>query len=313
VLSGGQRAAAAPPYFPAGSLTTSSDLLVLTPEAAGWTYCGLRVIDIPPGGSRELLTGRSEVTLLPLSGSFEVRSPDLECTLSGRRNVFEGVSDFAYLPVGSSAGISSELGGRLAVPSARATRRLPARYMPAGDVLVEIRGAGSATRQVNNFLAPDVTDADRLMAVEVLTPAGNWSSYPPHKHDEERPGEARLEEIYYFAFRPAAGSGGPAGLRAEFGLQCLYTDDGEIQIAQAVADGDLMLIPRGYHGPSAAPPGYDMYYLNVLAGPGKNRSMAFCDDPRHAWIRGSWADQAVDDRVPLSSARTAPAQEVSRD
>jgi 5-deoxy-glucuronate isomerase len=311
VLSSGQQAAAAPPYFPAGSLSAGSDLLVLTPEVAGWTYCGLRVIDLPPGGSHELSTGRSEVALLPLSGSFQVRSPDLDCVLTGRSNVFERVSDFAYLPAGSLARVSTEAGGRLAVPSARATRRLPARYVPAGGVPVEIRGAGSATRQVNNFLAPDVMTADRLMAVEVLTPAGNWSSYPPHKHDEERPGEARLEEIYYFAFRLTAGSGGQARAGAEFGLQCLYTDDGEIQITQAVADGDLMLIPRGYHGPSAAPPGYDMYYLNVLAGPGTIRSMAFCDDPRHSWIRGSWANQPVDDRVPLSSARISPAQETS--
>lgn len=311
MLSGGQQASAAPPYFPTGSLSVGSDSLVLTPETAGWTYCGLRVMDLPPGGSRELSTGGSEVALLPLSGSFQVRGPDLGCTLTGRTGVFDRVSDFAYLPVGSSARISSEAGGRLAVPSARATRRLPARYVPARDVPVEIRGSGSATRQVNNFLGPDVMAADRLMAVEVLTPAGNWSSYPPHKHDEERPGEARLEEIYYFAFRLTPGSGGPAVPGAEFGLQCLYTADGEIQITQAVADGDLMLIPRGYHGPSAAPPGYDMYYLNVLAGPGAIRSMAFCDDPRHAWIRGGWADQPVDDRVPLSSAGTSPAQETS--
>jgi 5-deoxy-glucuronate isomerase len=120
--------------------------------------------------------------------------------------------------------------------------------------------------------------------VEVLTPGGNWSSYPPHKHDEDRPGEAVLEEIYYFETQGLA-------------YQRVYGPG--IDVQAEISTGDIVLIPNGYHGPSMAAPGYDLYYLNVLGGPGKERSMAFCDDPKHAWIRGSWDGVPVDPRVPF--------------
>ena len=158
---------------------------------------------------------------------------------------------------------------------------------------MEIRGAGASTRQVSNFCAPEAFPADRLMAVELLTPAGNWSSYPPHKHDEEREGEAILEEIYYFRIA------GPAG----FGFHRTYTKDGAIDATVTVGDGDVFLVPRGYHGPCVASPNHDMYYLNVLAGPGEKRTMAFCDDPDHHWVRESWKSTAPDPRVPLTSAQ----------
>jgi 5-deoxy-glucuronate isomerase len=129
--------------------------------------------------------------------------------------------------------------------------------------------------------------------VEVLTPPGNWSSYPPHKHDEEREGEAILEEIYYFRIA------GPDG----FGFHRTYTSDGSIDETVTVRDGDVFLVPRGYHGPCVATPNHAMYYLNVLAGPAVKRSMAFCDDPAHQWIRKSWLGQGVDPRFPLTTAR----------
>jgi 5-deoxy-glucuronate isomerase len=139
---------------------------------------------------------------------------------------------------------------------------------------------------VNNFCAPDSFECDRLVAVEVLTPGGNWSSYPPHKHDAEGEHEAVLEEIYYF-------EGGP-------GYQRVYGSPGKpIDVLAEVSSGDVVLVPHGYHGPSMAAPGYDLYYLNVLAGPAQERSMAFCDDPRHAWIRASWDGQPLDPRVPM--------------
>ena len=132
------------------------------------------------------------------------------------------------------------------------------------------------SRQVNNFCAPEAFDfADRLIAVEVITPGGNWSSYPPHKHDEEIPGvETALEEIYYFE---VAGGG--------FAYQRAYGP--EIDILEEVRSGDTVLLPSGYHGPSMAAPGYDLYYLNVMAGPGE-RAWRFTDDPAHAWIRDTW-------------------------
>jgi 5-deoxy-glucuronate isomerase len=157
-------------------------------------------------------------------------------------------------------------------------------------VPVETRGAGSATRQINNLFVAGGAPAHRLIVVEVLTPGGNWSSYPPHKHDDgSTAGEAELEEIYYFRIQ------GPNG----FGIHRTYTADRSIDETVAVRDGDVFLVPRGYHGPCIAPPEYPMYYLNVLAGPGESRSLGFSDDPAYAWIRQSWRGLAGDPRVPL--------------
>jgi 5-deoxy-glucuronate isomerase len=253
------------------------------------------VIELAQGERRELRTGPAELAVLPLAGGCVVECDSHRFTLEGRDHPFARVTDFAYLPMDAEARISSPGGGRFALPSALAGRRLEPAYGPAGEVPVELRGAGQASRQVNNFLAPDAFPADRLVAVEVLTPGGNWSSYPPHKHDQQRPPEeAQLEEIYYFEI--ARSAGGSPGL----GFHHLYTADGEINLTETVADGDVVLIPRGYHGPSVAAPGYHMYYLNVLAGPAPQRTMAFCDDPAHGWVRASWAGRPVDPRLPLT-------------
>ncbi|MEZ0073471.1 5-deoxy-glucuronate isomerase [Planotetraspora sp. GP83] len=266
-------------YIPFGAAASGPWAVQVTPESAGWTYSGLRIVDLA-GEPVELATGSEEMLVLPLSGACEVEADGVRLSLDGRESVFAAPTDFAYLPIGTTARISGR--GRIALPSARATRRLPVRYGPASDVPVEIRGAGQATRQVNNFCAPETFECDKLVAVEVLTPGGNWSSYPPHKHDTEGEGEAVLEEIYYF-------EGGP-------GYQRVY---GTHDVLAEVSPGDVVLVPHGYHGPSMAAPGYDLYYLNVLAGPAEKRSMAFCDDPRHAWIRSSWAGQPIDPRVPF--------------
>ena len=132
-------------------------------------------------------------------------------------------------------------------------------------------------------------EAGRLIAFEVFTPGGNWSSYPPHKHDtEDPPTEALLEELYLYRFaRPGA-----------FGLQRVYTPDRSLDESYAVGDLDVVLVPRGYH-PFGAPVGYDGYYLNVMAGPGPVRAWLICDDPAHAWVRDTWGDQQVDPRLPM--------------
>ncbi|GIH16440.1 5-deoxy-glucuronate isomerase [Rugosimonospora africana] len=267
--------------------------LAVTPERAGWEYSGLRVLELPPGGSHRFDTGPDEMLVLSLSGGCAVRCDGQSFELTGRRDVFAGVSDFVYLPRDASVDIVAPDGGRFALPSARAGRRLPARYGPAGAVPVELRGAGQASRQVHNFCAPEAFEADRLMAVEVLTPGGNWSSYPPHKHDESSSGECALEEIYYYE---VAGENG-------VGYQRVYqsTVDRPIDVLAEVRTGDAVLIPYGYHGPSMAAPGYDLYYLNVMAGPGKAREWRFTDDPAYAWIRSSWSQQPVDARLPLNS------------
>ena len=273
-------------YLPYGKAARDPWTVEITPSVAGWTYSGLRVTDL---GEAPVTfdTGEEEFLVLPLAGSCTVAIPGRTFELTGRASVFDGPSDFAYVPVGTRVTLTGS--GRVALPSARATRALEPRYVPASEVPVEIRGAGQATRQVNNFCAPDAFECDKLMAVEVLTPGGNWSSYPPHKHDTPNPGEAVLEEIYYFE---VAGEG--------VGYQRVYTSErGHIDTLAEVSSGDVVLIPYGYHGPSMAAPGYDLYYLNVLAGPGEQRSMAFCDDPRHAWIRSSWDGQPIDPRVPF--------------
>jgi 5-deoxy-glucuronate isomerase len=223
--------------------------------------------------------------------------------LEGRDSVFSRVTDFAYVPRDATITIHSVAGGRFALTGALARRVLPARYGAAKDVTVELRGTGNASRQATNFASPQGFETDRLIAVEVLTPGGNWSSYPPHKHDETRPGEAALEEIYYFEVKggAVAGAGGPGG------YQRVYRsgEHREIDVLAEVSTGDTILIPFGYHGPTMAAPGYDLYFLNVLAGESEPRTMAFCDDPTHAWVRDSWKDQPIDPRLPLTTHRGA--------
>ena len=275
--------------------------LVITPERAGWGYSSLRVLELPAGGNAEFDTGPDEMVLLPLSGATQVFCEGEKFELDGRRSVFSRVSDFVYLPVDAHVWVVSRDGGRFALPGARATRKLPARYGPADGVAVELRGAGQASRQVNNFCNPETFEADKLIAVEVLTPAGNWSSYPPHKHDEQRPGEAQLEEIYYFEVGV-----GPVG--DGVGYQRVYSSGPgrEIEVCTEVRSGDTVLIPHGWHGPSMAAPGYPLYYLNVMAGPSPERAWLICDDPAHAWVRDTWANQPLDPRLPLTSTEELP-------
>ena len=163
-------------HFPAGSLAGPGSKAVVTPEAAGWAYSGLRVVSLAPGETRTIDTGLDEVLVVPLAGSAQVRVEGATFELQGRRSVFSRVTDFAYVPKESRFVLRSARGGEFALPSARARKRLVAAYGPAEKVPVEIRGAGGATRQLNNFCAPGVFETDRISAVEVLTPAGNWSS-----------------------------------------------------------------------------------------------------------------------------------------
>ena len=192
-------------YIPFGTASEGPWSVLITPERAGWTYCGLRIADLT-GEPIEFETGDEEMLVVPLAGSCEVVADGERIELAGRSSVFASVTDFAYLPIQASVRITGQ--GRIALPSAKATRRLPVRYGPAADVPVEIRGAGHATRQVNNFCAPEAFECDKLMAVEVLTPGGNWSSYPPHKHDTPGGQEAVLEEIYYFEGGEAVATSG---------------------------------------------------------------------------------------------------------
>lgn len=291
-------------HLPAGSSASGPYTVDITPELAGWGYSSLRVLTLEPGGRHTFDAGDSEWIVLPLSGGCTVTTEGQTFTLHGRSSVFAGVTDFAYVPRDAAAAITAPEGGRFALTGARCGRRLPARYGAASDVPVELRGAGACSRQVNNFGAAGVFEADKLIAVEVLTPGGNWSSYPPHKHDEHRPGqESVLEEIYYYEIDTAAGNPSAEGL----GYQRV-TPSGHgkgTDVLAEVRSGDAVLMPDGWHGPSIATPGHDMYYLNVMAGPDPERHWLICDHPDHTWIRGTWAEQPVDARLPLYEAPEA--------
>ncbi|MGI8331501.1 5-deoxy-glucuronate isomerase [Actinomadura scrupuli] len=286
-------------HLPAASTATGPYALEVTPESAGWGYSGLRVLELPAGGEHRFETGESELLVLPLAGGCEVSCDGLTFELQGRADVFSRVTDFAYVPRESAVTVTSAGGGRFALPAARCRNRLTPRYGPADKVGVELRGAGPASRQVNNFCTPETFPADKLIACELLTPGGNWSSYPPHKHDTERPGECVLEEIYYFEV-----AGGGMGYQRVYG-----TADRPIDVLAEVRTGDVVLIPHGWHGPSMAAPGYDLYYLNVMAGPSPERAWLICDDPAHSWVRGTWAAQDLDPRLPMTSTTARGTEE----
>ncbi|UQA95346.1 5-deoxy-glucuronate isomerase [Streptomyces halobius] len=298
-------------HIKAGRAVDGPYALDIDPKRAGWGYSSLRVLELPPGSHHSLATGDSEWIVLPLSGGCTVLTDSGETfELTGRESVFSGVTDFAYVPRDAHVQIASGAGGRFALTGARCTRRLPARYGPASAVPVELRGTGNCSRQVNNFAAAPAGggagqgfECDKLIAVEVLTPGGNWSSYPPHKHDECRPGEeAELEEIYYFEIAAAAAPSGRG--KPGLGYQRVSPSGhgrGTDVLAE-VHSGDAVLIPDGWHGPSIAAPGHDMYYLNVMAGPAATREWLICDHPDHGWIRATWPDQPVDPRLPLYDA-----------
>jgi 5-deoxy-glucuronate isomerase len=275
--------------------------VAISPSQAGWTYSGLRVLSLGAGESHQFHSASEEFAVVPLSGSLLVDVEGQSFDLAGRSSVFAKVTDWAYLPIDAEVRITASAGPcQFALCSAVATRRFDPAYLAAESVPVELRGAGPATRQVNNFMAPSVFDgADKLVCVELLTPDGNWSSYPPHRHDGIGDCVVNNEEIYYFR----VGRTGTTDYSADgFAMHRTYTVDGTTDINLPVRDGDVFVVPQGYHGPCIAAPGYPLYYLNVLAGPGEERTMAFCDDPTHHWVRDTWADMPTDPRCPMTTA-----------
>jgi 5-deoxy-glucuronate isomerase len=246
---------------------------------AGWDYTGLTVIKLAAGERWSRETGPDEVALVPLGGRCTIASAGQTWAIGERANPFSGQPWAVYLPRDSQFDVTAETALELAVCAARADKTLAPKLITPDDVKVEIRGAGNAARQINHIIEPSFA-ADRLLVVEVFTPSGNWSSYPPHKHDvHDMPREADLEEIYYYRIDPPDG----------FGLQRLYTADGQTDSAYTIHDGDLLLVPEGYHVFAVAQ-GYTGYYLNVLAGDEPVRTMQPSDDPAYAWVRATWSD-----------------------
>ena len=276
-------------------ITFPSDGVAVGPEEAGWTYVSLRTVRIATGGSFSYASGEDEICLVPLQGSATVESNGQEWTISRPGTVFDGKPTALYLPRDTTLKITATSDFEVGITGSRATQSFPARLIEPDDIDVEIRGAGNAARQINHIIKPDFP-ADTLLVVEVFTPSGNWSSFPPHKHDvSNMPAESDLEEIYYYRIDPPDG----------FGLQRLYTADGSFDHAWVIKDGDLLLVPEGYHAFAIAH-GYTGYYLNILAGAETVRTMQPADDPAYAWVRSTWNDdqnqgastwQEIDNRV----------------
>ena len=256
------------------SLSADGVVQKITPESAGWTYVGFEARDLEKGARVALNSGAMEACIVVLSGKARVQAEGFDSGAIGERaNVFEGLPWSVYLPAHSSYTIEAATNCELAICTAPGTGKLPARVIAPADVETLTRGKGSNTRHVRNILSESAS-AESLLVVEVITPSGNWSSYPPHKHDRDAlPAESYLEETYYHRLSPPQG----------FALQRVYTDDRSLDETLAVGDRDVVLVPRGYH-PVGAPHGYDLYYLNVMAGP--KRIWRFHNDPAHAWMLG---------------------------
>ena len=252
---------------------TSGRITHITPQSAGWTYVGFDVHKLAKGVGAEGKDGARETCLVLISGTARITAGGKDFGLLGERaNPFEGRPSSVYVPAGAAWSVAAETPVELAVcsspgkPGAR-----PPRVIAPADCTQETRGKGSNTRYVTNILS-DTSDADSLLVVEVITPGGNSSSYPPHKHDQNNPPhETLLEETYYHRLNPPQG----------FAFQRVYTDDRSLDEAMVLEDGDVTLVPKGYH-PCAATHGYDLYYLNVMAGPVKQ--WRFYNDPAHEWL-----------------------------
>ncbi|WFR68340.1 5-deoxy-glucuronate isomerase [Curtobacterium flaccumfaciens] len=279
---------------------------VIDGRVDGWAHTGIRTGKLTDGGELRLQAAPVERIVIPLAGSFQVDYDGAagagEQALEGRGGVFEGPTDVLYLGSGSEARITGS--GRVAVAEAPTETVKPSAYIARQDVPVELRGAGQSSRQVHNFGTPAALDAVKFIVCEVITPAGNWSSYPPHKHDTNVPGEeSNLEEIYYYeaaVSRDVVSRGIEVPESADpFALHRTYaSDEREIDEFREVRTGDIALVPHGWHGPAVAAPGYDMYYLNVMAGPDPERVWNITDDPAHGWVRQAWASEQLDPRLP---------------
>ena len=245
----------------------------VTPASAGWRHVGFRVHELRAERMVEGGEAGREACLVVLSGRADVTvGAALFENVGGRASVFEAEAPGAvYAPAGAAWRVTAHTDVELAVCTAPGRGDGAARLIDPARMTQEVRGHGTNTRYVRNIL-PETEAADSLLVVEVITPGGHWSSYPPHKHDTAAaPNETALEETYYHRLNPPQG----------FAFQRVYTDDRSLDETMAVEDGDVVLVPRGYH-PVGAPHGYDLYYLNVMAGP--ERRWIFRNDPEHAWL-----------------------------
>ncbi len=256
---------------PAG---TSGKVHDVTPESAGWGHVGFGLHRLAPGESAAEAAGAREAILVLVEGRAEIAAAGTDFgALGARMHVFEATPPHAvYVPEGADWTARALTDCTLAVCTAPGGGGYPARQLGPEGITLLTRGTGANTRHIHNIAMEDRDVATSLLVTEVFTPPGNWSSYPPHRHDEDDfPNITLLEESYYHRLDPPQG----------FGFQRVYTEDGSLDATMTVQDGDVVLVPRGHH-PCGAPHGYAMYYLNVMAGP--LRKWRFRNDPAHDWI-----------------------------
>lgn len=275
------------------------DLIIeVTPQTAGWQNIHFQSRRLAKGGSYFFAPGACESALVVLSGSLSAKTNRGNFANVGKRQtVFHGLPEALYLPRDTEATISAESDCEYAMAWVPASREYPIRRINQSDICTEIRGGDNVTRQINDIIPPGFA-CEHLVVVEVYTPSGNWSSYPPHKHDGRRLDEkgnlleADLEEIYYYKLNHPNG----------FALQRLYTDEtsplqqkgNPIDEVLLLQDNDLVLVPEGYH-PVVSAPGYITYYLNVLSG--SDQTLTAYDDPRYSWVKQSY--RGLDERIPI--------------
>ena len=266
---------------PAGQ---SGELIQFSRLAVHWEWMSFSVRRLVPGESWECHHPGEETACVLLSGTCAVEWNKQRKEIGKRRTVFDGLPYALYLAPGDRARFTAISTCEIAECHVPSQSQLPSRLVTPVEVSVSLRGGGNASRQIVDVMRPDFP-ADRLIAIEVYTPGGNWSSYPPHKHDVHNPpAEVDLDEIYYYRMnRPGA-----------FAHQRLYRTDGSRDSIVTARDGDVVLVRDGYH-PVVAGPGYDVYYLNFLAG--SARALSVTEDPSHVWIRSAWGK--MDDRLPL--------------
>jgi 5-deoxy-glucuronate isomerase len=262
----------------------AGDLLTLPRELAKWEWMSFFVYRLSAGESLSVHSETEEVAIVLLGGKCIADWGEGQHRIGERAHVFDGFPYAVYLPAGRRAQLRAETDCEIADCRVPSTASLKPRLITPKDVKVSLRGGGNASRQIVDVMPPDFP-ADKLMVVEVYTPGGNWSSYPPHKHDVHNPPtEVDLDEIYYYRMDRVGG----------YAHQRLYTGNGQRDLTLTVHDGDAVLVRDGYH-PVVAGHGYNIYYLNCLAG--SARQLATTEDPDHVWVRSTWSQ--VDPRVPM--------------
>lgn len=264
------------------------DWTSVDPTQAGWRFVSFGVEQLQAGDAKAIAADGLERAVVPLSGRVRLELDGSRWEFGGRDGVFDGVGDCMYIPAGVEGQLTAVTDSEFAVAAAPAQASYEPHLVRAGEGSVVVRGAGTASRQVSTPIPPDFP-ADRLLVVEVWTPGGNWSSFPPHKHEVDRDGEAELEETYYYRLRDPENG---------WAIQRIYGPEQGFELVETVRDGDLCVINWGFHTTVAAH-GHDLYYMNVLAGPAPERTLQAFVDPSLVGLRDSWPDLQTDSRLPL--------------